>query len=187
MALFLGTTSNKNVYIGSTKIQKVYLGASQLYAAYFDLGSESAYHETFGTGSKGGVSASSGFTFNSNGSVTAVNGITSPYTNWNISGGAYLSWKETYSEGFGSFTTPIAQSTDSGENRIQINANRAFLVSVSAGGNSDDYQALSKVIEVSIWDSLSGGTLISRGTYSMFASAEWFYQSDINSPEQLPV
>lgn len=147
---------------------------------FYELGEESAEASESGSGETGGVTATARFTFNSNGTVTALAGVSSPYTNWNAFGGgtsSYISYKLLSG---GGLSAPMAASND-GSTRVQMNSNRNFTVSASAsapGSDGYDSQSVSAVIEVWVWNAASGGSILAKGKYNLSAFAEFNYTGD---------
>jgi len=144
---------------------------------FYELGEETASDSASASGISGGVTALARFTFNSNGTVTAISGTTSPYTNWNTLGGgtsSYISYKLLSG---GGLSAPMAASDD-GSTRVQMNTNRTFTVSASAsapGVDGYDSELVSAVIEVWVWTAASGGSILAKGKYNLSAFAEFDY------------
>lgn len=189
MPTYLGTTEQAEIYLGSTKIENVYLGTTRVFDAYYDLGSESAVNSAGGSGESGSVSATAGFIFNTNGTVTAISGDTSPYTDWIEGGGSsgtsYISYRiiSTSSSGTAVFSAPIAASDD-GSVRIAMTGARTFSASASAsatkaaqqGGSYEE--SMDRTIQIWVWSASSGGEVLSKGTYRIAASASFSYTGE---------
>jgi hypothetical protein len=185
MPIYFGTTDNTNLYLGTTPIETVYLGTTVVYESSYNLGTEIAQNFNDGFGETGSVSATARFTFNTNGTVTAVAGTSSPYTNWNIVGGTHISYRIVSSTTSGSpaWTAPMADSND-GSVRVSMASARAFIISASASAaqaagqelNGYTYvEALDRTIEVWVWNAASGGKVLAKGTYQIIASASFAY------------
>jgi hypothetical protein len=151
-----------------------------IFSISYELGEESAQASESGSGETGSVTATARFTFNSNGTVTALAGVSSPYTNWNAFGGgtsSYISYKLLSG---GLTSAPMGSSAD-GSTRVQMNSNRAFTVSASAGTPGQDgydSESVSAVIEVWVWNAASGGSILAKGKYNLSAFAEFNYTGD---------
>ena len=187
MTTYVGTPAVSAIFQGSTPLLEAYLGDLLVYASYTILPQENAYNGYDGVGDKGGGTASAGFTLNTNGTVTASGGTTSPYTNWNISGGSYISYKIISSSkiGFPSFTAPMAASDD-GSVRVQMNANRSFIASAGASASQANNETRTYteeydiIIEVSVWSAATGGTILAKVRYSISVNASFYYTGNID-------
>lgn len=147
---------------------------------FYELGEETASDSAGGSGESGSVTATASFTFNSSGTVTAVAGTTSPYTNWNTLGGgtsSYISYKLLS----GGLTSAPMAASDDGSTRVQMNSNRTFTVSASAsapGVDGYDSEFVSAIIEVWVWTAASGGSILAKGKYNLSAFAEFNYTGE---------
>lgn len=184
MPISLGSTNTSNLYLGSTQIEAVYLGTTPIYTSSYNLGNESAVDSHYGSGESGSVSSSAGFTFNTNGTVTAVSGDTSPYTNWNIVGGTHISYRiiSTSSSGTPTFTAPMSDSND-GSVRVAMTSARAFSASASASaaaaaGTGYYEEGIDRTIEVWVWNAATGGKVLAKGTYRISATAGFNYTGE---------
>lgn len=184
MPISLGSTNTSNLYLGATQIDAVYLGTTPIYTSSYNLGSESAVDSNYGSGESGSVSSTASFTFNTNGTVSAVSGDTSPYTNWNIVGGTHISYRivSTSSSGTPSFTAPMSASDD-GSVRVAMTSARAFVASASAGAAqaaSTGYyeEGIDRTIEVWVWNAATGGKVLAKGTYRISATAGFTYTGE---------
>lgn len=185
MPIFNGTNSLQKAYVGSTEVEKIYQGTTEIYTSSYNLGTESAVDSASGFGETGSVSSTASFTFNTNGTVTAVSGDTSPYTNWNIVGGSHISYRiiSTTSVGPASFTAPMAASND-GSVRVAMTSARQFIASASAGASAAASQngyyeeSIDRTIEIWVWNAASGGKVVAKGRYRIAASADFNYTGD---------
>lgn len=185
MSIFLGTAAMQKAYIGSSEIEKIYQGTTEIYTSSYNLGTESAADSADGSGESGSVSSTASFTFNTNGTVTAVSGDTSPYTNWNTVGGSHISYRivSSSTSGLASFSAPMAASND-GSVRVAMTSARSFTASASASasqaaGSGGGYEeGASRTIEVSVWNAASGGKVVAKGTYTISASASFAYTGE---------
>tara|TARA_R110000868_G_scaffold111104_6_gene300253 strand:- start:117 stop:683 length:567 start_codon:yes stop_codon:yes gene_type:complete len=186
MSIFLGTTALQKAYLGASEIEKIYQGTTEIYTSLYNLGSESAIDSQSGSGETGSVSSTARFTFNANGTVTAVSGATSPYTNWNTVGGSHISYRivSTTSIGPAGFTAPMSASND-GSIRVAMTSARAFIASASASAGDashTDFQyyeeSMDRTIEVWVWNAATGGKVIAKGTYRIAASAGFNYTGE---------
>lgn len=182
MPIFNGTNSLQKAYVGSTEVEKIYQGTTEVYTSSYNLGTESAVDSSYADGESGSVSSTSRFTFNTNGTVTAVSGDTSPYTNWNVIGGSHISYRVISSSGSG-FSAPMSASND-GSIRVAMNAARAFIASANADANSAAlnngyYQESSDTtIEIWVWNAASGGKVVAKGRYRIAATAGFNYTGE---------
>lgn len=182
MPISLGSTNTSNLYLGATQIDAVYLGTTPIYTSSYNLGSESAVDSSYGSGESGSVSSTASFTFNTNGTVSAVSGDTPPYTNWNIVGGTHISYRivSTTSSGTPSFTAPMSASDD-GSVRVAMTSARAFTASASADataaadGTGYYEEGIDRTIEVWVWNAATGGKVLAKGTYRISATAGFNY------------
>jgi hypothetical protein len=156
------------------------------YGIFYGLGIESAVDSADGFGETGSVSATARFTFNTNGTVTAVAGITSPYTNWNTFGGSHISYRvlSTDSTGGASFSAPMAASDD-GSVRVAMTSARAFIAGASAGasqasGTGSYAEGITNIIEIWVWNAASGGSVVAKGKYTIGASASFSYTGELD-------
>lgn len=185
MSIFLGTASLQKAYIGSTEVEKIYQGTTEIYTSAYNLGTESALDSASGSGESGSVSSTASFTFNTNGTVSAISGDTSPYTNWNIVGGSHISYRiiSTASVGSAGFTAPMAASND-GSVRVAMTSARQFVASASADASAAASQngyyeeSMDRTIEIWVWNAASGGKVIAKGRYRISASADFNYTGD---------
>ena len=156
------------------------------YGIFYGLGIESAVDNADGFGETGSVSSTARFTFNTNGTVTAVSGDTSPYTNWNTFGGSHISYRivSAAASGGAGFTAPMAASND-GSVRVAMTSARAFIASASAGasqasGTGSYVEETTNVIEIWVWNAASGGSVVAKGKYTISASASFAYTGELD-------
>ena len=185
MSVFLGTSSMQKAFFGSSEIEKIYQGTTEIYTSSYNLGNEEAVDSADGFGETGSVSSTASFTFNTNGTVTAVSGDTPPYTNWNTVGGSHISYRivSTTSSGSGEFSAPMAASND-GSVRVAMTSVRTFTASGSAGasaaaGAGGYYEeSMDRTIEIWVWNASTGGKVLAKGTYRIAASAGFNYTGE---------
>ncbi len=155
------------------------------YGIFYGLGTESATDSAYDGGETGSVSSDASFTFNTNGTVTAVSGDTSPFTNWNTFGGSHISYRivSTVVSGGAGFTAPMAASDD-GSVRVAMTSARTFAAfadsgaSQAAGAGGYYEESMDRTIEIWVWSASTGGTLLAKGKYRISATAGFNYTGD---------